>query len=261
MITATVKVIPQPAMIAYTKDHRISMLDLRKSKGAPIIVTLYSVCIFLSNVLANKYLAMKSITHSCGTVEKFLDFEQLKKSVEIFKKTNSQLGKNNHCYGIDQDHVAYLWFKKTILDHVSKHFDLDLRLIFSMLLDCTDPFDIHNDVKPLPEPGGKHCISFLIPYSVDNDINLCHHASTLIFNETDVRTDQMPDVVNNIVEIYSHINHVNTNKLTKYSLKYWAKWQPGDLIWWDSQLAHVSNNFVANGFASKQAIVAHTYVL
>jgi hypothetical protein len=181
--------------------------------------------------------------------------------VNIFKKTNSNSGLGNLCYGIDQNHLAYIWFKKTVLEPVSKHVGLDLQLIFSMLLDCTIPFDIHSDIKPLPNKNGKHCISFLIPFSVDNNIDLCSNAATLVFNETGTEIDLMPDVENNITSIQQHLGHVSSSKFTKYSLKYWATWHTGDLIWWDSNLAHVSNNFPSLGYHSKQAIVAHTYVL
>jgi hypothetical protein len=171
-------------------------------------------------------------------------------------------GANNDCYGITQNHRAFSWFRKVFLNQLTKTFDPNLKLVFGMLLDCTVPFDIHGDIKVLPDVNGKHYMSCLVPYSVNYNPALCGNASTIIFNEQYRPYDQLPVIENNVSDIYeSMISHASPVYMDRLSVKLIANWNIGDLIWWDSQLAHVSNNFISQGYQSKQCIVAHTYLL
>ena len=205
---------------------------------------------------------MINVNHNCGIINNFFSTEESAKLIEVFQKLAPVDGAGNDCYGIDQNHLAFSWFKKVFLNQLAKHFDPNLKLIFGMLLDCTVPFDIHNDIKPLPDTDGKHYMSCLVPYSVNYDTALCSKASTIIFNEQCAPIDQLPVIENNISDIYqSMISHTSPKYIDRFSVKLIANWNTGDLIWWDSQLAHVSSNFVLQGYQSKQCIVVHTYVL
>jgi hypothetical protein len=204
---------------------------------------------------------------SCGKIDNFFDTKTVAGFADVFRKMDTTDGKGNNCYGIDQQHRAYMWVKKQLLNPIAEHFDPNLKLIFSMLLDCVKPFPIHYDIKYIPEPGGQHYLSFLIPYSVDNNPALCANASTIIFNQAynaddavDVLKPSAP-VANNVSGMYEKINHVPLESTYQYTLKQELVWSPGDLCWWDSKLCHVSNNFLQYGHTSKQAIVIHTYVL
>lgn len=202
--------------------------------------------------------------NSCGQIENFFSISHLEKIVKTFNRVQPILGGGNNCYGIDQKHLAYLWLKSSILQPIAKEFNSDLKLIFAVFLDCVIPFPIHNDLKEIPEKNGKHFLSFLIPYSVDNDISKCQHASTLIFNEIyeDLNDLHTCSVDNNFSDFYEEkISHVHKQTTYAVSLKKELIWSPGDLLWWDSRLLHVSNNFIKNGYSSKQGIVIHTYVL
>lgn len=203
--------------------------------------------------------------NSCGKIDQFFNLNQLNNFVQIFKKVDSNNGEGNDCYGIDQNHLAYPWLKTSLLQPIAEQFNPDLKLIFAMLLNCVEPFPIHNDIKEIPEKNGQHFLSFLIPYSVDNDISKCSHASTLIFNESynQVRDHPPYDIIeNNASDLFEEkISHVPKETTYAVSLKEELIWSPGDLCWWDSQLLHVSNNFIKDGFSSKQGIVIHTYVL
>jgi hypothetical protein len=205
---------------------------------------------------------MKNYKKNCGIAKNIFSLAELEHAIKIFQKFDTTPATGAVCAGVDNNHAGYLWFEKKILNKIKPIFNPDLKLIFGMLLDCTKPFDIHHDLKPLPEKGGKHYLTFLIPYSVNNQVELCGHASTLIFNECCEELNKMPDLDNNISNIFdSKISHVDKKRLTKYSLKLEAVWNLGDIIWWDSSLAHVSNDFHKRGFDSKQCIVLHTYVL
>lgn len=204
---------------------------------------------------------MKHPAHlECGKINNFFGSDDTAKFVQIFKKItpHKSTGQENDCYGIDQNHITYPWFKKTILDPIAKEFNPDLKLIFGMLLDCTNPFPIHHDAgKEIPsnDPTGKSYLSFVIPYSVNNDPSLCHHASTIILDETDSLTDNLSTVHK------EKISHVPIETTYQFKIKQELIWQPGDLLWWDTKMYHVSNNFLASGYTSKQGIVIHTYVL
>lgn len=213
-----------------------------------------NILMYLDNNYAN----------SCGQIKNFLPVNELQQIVKTFNRLQIVDGDGNKCFGINQTHLAYPWFKSSLLRPISEQFNPNLRLIFGMLLDCVVPFPIHNDIKEIPEPQGKHFLSFLIPYSVDHDISKCHHASTLIFNEIyeDLNDMLTHSVEGNFSEFHEEkISHVPKETTYSVSLKKELIWSPGDLLWWDSRLLHVSNNFIKDGYSSKQGIVMHTYVL
>lgn len=197
--------------------------------------------------------------NSCGQIDNFFTVDQLQNIVEVFRRLDPVDGQNNDCFGIDKNHRAYLWLRKVLLQPIANHFNPELKLIFAMLLDCVEPFDIHHDLKPIPDPNGKHFLSFLIPYSVNNDTALCNQVSTIIFNET-VPSDHV--VENNASLIYDNmISHASKDTTYNVTVKKNLVWSLGSLCWWDSHLLHVSNNFLKDGYTSKQGIVIHTYVL
>ena len=215
-------------------------------------------------MIINIYMSADIYKNSCGRIEQFFTPDQLNNFVEIFKKIDANDGSSNDCYGINQQHLAYAWLRAKILTPISEEFNTDTRLIFAMLLDCVNPFDIHHDLKTLPEANGKHFLSFLIPYSVDDDCKKCNLASTLVFNETYSDSDNFLSITveNNVSAIHQEkISHVPIEQTHAFSLKQELIWSSGDLLWWDSRLWHVSNNFLSKGCRSKQGIVIHTYVL
>ena len=72
---------------------------------------------------------------------------------------------------------------------------------------------------------------------------------------------KMPELKSNALDIHeSHISHVPIEQACRVSLLTELIWHPGDLLWWDSHLLHTSNNFIKNGYTSKQGIIIHTYV-
>ena len=191
---------------------------------------------------------------TCGAVRNFFTEEELSNAVKIFKKLNSNFGiYENKFYGISQQHQAYLWFRKTFMNRIAAKFDPDMKLIFGVLLDCYTPLGIHVDLKDIPDPQGTHYLSFLIPYSVYNQTELCNAASTLIF-------DELSDGTNNVRGI-EKLSHLPAEEADRYSLRQDLIWNCGDLLWWSSELYHASSDFLKIGHQSKQGIVIHTYVV
>jgi hypothetical protein len=204
-------------------------------------------------------MAINQYKNSCGKIDNFFTVEQLHNIVDVFRQLDSVDGKNNDCFGIDKNHKAYLWLNKVLLKSISRQFNPDLKLIFAMFLDCVEPFDLHHDLKDIPESQGKHFLSFLIPYSVNNDTSLCSKVSTVVFNES---FPHVHAVENNVSDLHENlIGHISKEMSYKITLKENLIWSLGGLYWWDSHLLHVSNNFLKDGYSSKQAIVIHTYVL
>ena len=208
---------------------------------------------------------MATVNLECDQISDFFEKTTVLAVRDKMMRFRSEHTADNHLYGVDQYHLGYLWFYKTILSHINQHFGVDAKLSYAMLLDCLKPFDIHHDIKPLPDALGRHWRSFLIPISVNHDLALVHNASTLIFDQDFITAGDLgatPSIPNNVRCIYQEkISHVSPDKIDKLSLRRELIWNTGDLLWWDSPLYHVSNNFPAKGFNSKQAIVLHTYVL
>lgn len=197
--------------------------------------------------------------NSCGKIDNFFTVDQLHHMVNVFKQLDPVDGKSNDCFGIDKNHKAYLWFNKIVLKPIANQFNPDLKLIFGMFLDCVEPFDLHHDLKDIPDSNGEHFLSFLIPYSVNNDTALCNKVSTVIFNES-FPSDHVLE--NNTSYMHENtIDHISKDVAYRITLKENLVWSLGSLCWWDSHLLHVSNNFRKDGYKSKQAIVIHTYVL
>lgn len=206
---------------------------------------------------------MQNVNLNCGVISNFFTVDTVSNIVKTFARFPlvEFQGAGNLIRGIDSRHLAYPWFDRIFMQPVRQYFNRDIKIIYGMLLDCHDPFDVHEDLKPIPDPLGHHYLSFLAPLSVDHDRTDCSKASTIIFNETMQEFEQQRVLENNALSIRDQIPHVTEEYLPWLSVKHNAVWHAGDLIWWDSRLAHVSNDFRVNGVTSKQAIVIHTYVL
>lgn len=206
---------------------------------------------------------MLDVKSNCGVIPNFFSQDDVADMIKTFRSfpVVEYEGAGNAIYGVDHNHLAYLWFRRRCFKNIQQVFGDNIRLIFGMLLDCKQPFGIHHDLKPLPEAHGQHHVSFLIPYSVNNDPALVSHAATCVFNETMTNLDSMPVLANHAQHLSQDLAHVPAEQLLRFSLKQWMPWHTGDLLWWDSHLAHVSNDFRTQGWQSKQGIVIHSYVV
>ena len=148
---------------------------------------------------------------------------------EIYQKnTITKTHSGDDCWGIDKKCMAYGWFCKQVMPTIAKTFDPGIKLIFSSFIDLKTPLDIHTDLKPLPEgTTGRHYMSILVPYSIDNEKQDISRASTCFYDQN-----------NQLIEK--------------------VDWQKNSLLWWDSSILHNSGGF--DQFESKQYFITHTYI-
>ena len=174
--------------------------------------------------------------------------------VEHHIKAGTQPIQEHH--GTDKKGIIYPLLLKIFrnkLEHVFGQFEI----VFVSYSNGLKPVGIHADhhfhqKHKLP---GKHYFSFIVPYSVDDSIEKCNMASTVVFDDYDKyeRED------NAVEHHHTYLNHIAESELATVKVKANNKWQHGALIWWDSKLFHASGNF--NNFVNKQCLVGHTYTL
>jgi hypothetical protein len=186
-------------------------------------------------------------------IQSFITSYESTQFKKIFlKNTPTSTEYSDKCYGIDINNTkSYLWFRKTLLPRINKFFDVELKLIFAFYSSFTKPFIIHKDLKPIPNNlKGRPFVSCLIPVSVDNDINRCHLASTIIF-----KTGKN---VNAELDQKNYLSHCQLDTLKNKKINKIFSWSSNDMIWWRSELDHCSGYF--SNFKSKECFVIHTYV-
>lgn len=179
----------------------------------------------LRNQLLNIHMAL-----NYGIVDDIVDDQTLDDWKKIYQKnsiTKTHVG--DDCWGIDKKSLAYSWFIKKVMPVITKTFKEDVKLIFSSFIDLHEPLTPHNDIKPLPEGvKGKHHVSILVPYSVNNQKDLVTKGCTRIYG--------LPEVLRETLE-----------------------WRRNSAIWWSSEVFHDSGEF-DHTLKSKQYFITHTYV-
>jgi len=171
-------------------------------------------------------------TQKYGILQDVVDEHTLDEWKHVYQKNSiTKTATNDNCWGIDKKCLSYNWFLKKVMPVIANKFDVNTKLIFSSFIDLHTPLKIHEDIKPLPEKeSGKHYVSILIPYSIDNNKkDNFLRASTRFY-------DQDKNLVESIA------------------------WKKNCLIWWDSDCLHDSGGFKEHNIKSKQYFITHTYV-
>lgn len=203
-----------------------------------------------------------------GQLLNMFDPVEVNNWVEIMKKLPANESRTNICHGVDDKNVLHQWFQKTIFSRITSVFGNELHLVFGMFLDEKQPWGVHTDAYHVKNhPDRKPALSFLIPYSVDHDVQLVTKSQTIVFDQIRLRDeekisdlpycDDHPECATKIHQ--QHLSHNSMDVLRRLTIQGQYHWQPGSLIYWDSHYVHDSDNFIANGYNSKQAIVIHTY--
>ena len=206
-----------------------------------------------------------------GQIDNFLTETELDNLIQVMSKVQPVTSRNNLCHGIDHKHILHKWFVDNCFERVQKVFGSDCKLMFGMYMIENQPWQVHHDAYHCnPALGQQPFMSMIIPCSVDFKKELCHLSHTIVFEESRLDFDIFDaDSVQQrikdsrfIPDYYQqHLSHNDVKVIQSLSVKQIFPWQRGSLIYWHSDLYHDSDNFIKNGFASKQAIVIHTYKL
>lgn len=191
--------------------------------------------------------------------------------VHVMSKFNAVSTYDSFYKGIDENHVAFAWLNNVVfakIKSVMPELPDNLGILFGMYLEENTPFRPHSDAYHAVPRNKKPAYSILVPISTDYDRSKVSNTSTVIFNEELVCYHQeleplmyeLPDL--NVLDdefcdrYLSHESRLLTRKL---SLAGVFNWKFGSIVAWQAPLIHSSDNFIANGATSKQAIVLHTY--
>lgn len=203
-----------------------------------------------------------------GQIHNFASENDLKLWETLLSKTNPQTFSGNDCHGVNEDHKTYKWLVKHCFEKIKIAIgDEKLKVVFGMYLNETNPWKIHTDAYHVENYSNRTtAISFLMPLMVNNNVSLVNKTRTIVFNEHGSLNDYNKFTVDTSLlsnsAVHIHNEHLSQNKLDivkKFTVYNQYQWIRGSLIWWKSDYFHASDNFIANGFSSKQAIVIHTY--
>ena len=200
-------------------------------------------------------------------IQNFATEEELVLWTTALTSANSHIINDNDCHGVSEDHILYDWFVANCFEKIKSVMDDDkLKVMFGMYLNETQPWSIHTDAYHVIDyPGRQTAKSFLMPLSVDNNVDLVSKSRTIVFNEygKDNNIAELSEntlLANSAINIYDkHLSHNNYDTVKKFTVQGEYQWERGSLIWWDGNYFHDSDNFIANGHTSKQAIVIHTF--
>lgn len=192
--------------------------------------------------------------------------EQLDKISFALSRCEPIFIKENLCHGVDENHIMYKWFLSECFSKVQQAMNnYDTKLVFGMYLNEYRPWGIHTDAYHVKKFANRSsAYSILLPLTVDMQKSLSDQSHTIVFNQSAQDNQVSLPKITNGSEISDgfynvYLSHNTVDKVKKFSLFDKYQWKRGSLIFWKSEYFHDSDNFHANGYNSKQAIVIHTY--
>lgn len=222
-------------------------------------------------------MTINKLTDRSGIIDNVFTREELTEVIKYMSKLpkNSISASGNSFAAISQEHMLYPWFCKKIFNKIKELTSVDIQLIFGSYLNETSPWPVHSDYYH--SATGTPYMAFLVPLSVDEDMDQVNKTNTVIFNEEDTFVDNSTGhkswsdelwkvnrkpKENNAVELGKDLlRHIPVEDLECLTVNMVANWKLGSLIYWDERLLHSSDNFFNNDAKSKQALVIHTYVV
>ena len=205
--------------------------------------------------------------HQAGRLPQMFTTDQVSGFVDYMIKLPSRPdGVGGQYYIITPNGTQWhQWFEQNILAPINSATGLECRFLYAELLDCGSPGDVHHDCKPLPRGAKEHCMTFLIPHSLDEHTDWCPRTSTFVFDQDIGRigpnaAEHLPVLSQQPGEWVQRLGHVSLPWHHTLSVKAELDWCLGDVLWWDSALAHATNDFRSAGYSRKRSIIFFTYL-
>lgn len=192
-----------------------------------------------------------------GIIENVFDPKELEQWQSYFQKWSMTGDHILNCYGIDKKNPpAEAWFQKNVFSKVKDALGFEMKSVFGMYAESVNPYPIHTDSYHIEKNNinGQSSVSWLVPYKVDGSTEKIHMASTIVFNEKDLR-DKKNAIGGEISKRY--LGHCDRDHIEKVTIFDIIHWKPGSLIWWDMDRYHCSGSF--EGFSTKEMFVGHTF--
>lgn len=185
------------------------------------------------------------------SIQKFINQQDIDVLLDFYttlpKTLNSGEHKNAYTTGFPIETIPLDGFTSR-LEKVFGKFNVTV----SMFLEEFLPWTVHSDFF---KQDNNPYYALLIPLKFEDK-----QTHTVIFNELgdneawkeNLKDDQNYSYTKKELKLLSHIK---TSRLSKLSVHRFYEWQKGDLIAWDRNLLHCSDNFSAGGMKQKTALV------
>lgn len=228
-------------------------------------------------MMKKRMMTIDRLTSGAGVIDNVFSKDELIEVVKYMSKLpKSYTSEDENSFAaISPEHLFYSWFCKKVFNKIKELTPVDIQLIFGSYLDERTPWGVHSDYYH--KAVGTPYMAFLVPLSVNGDMDQVSKTNTVIFNEEDTYTDDACSVKhwsdklwksnrqpkeNNAVSLGSSLlGHVSVDNLECLTINTIANWKLGSVVYWDEKYLHSSDDFLKNGVESKQALVIHTYVV
>lgn len=185
---------------------------------------------------------------------------QLQTILAKLKDSPNSGGFKAYTNGFTENDIIYKIIDKMIVDKIEKRLQQPIKVKCGMHLKELKPWGIHTDYQHTFDKNSQSHMAFLIPLKLERrtETGMTH---TVVFNEScqtsfDLFKSSNKKVSNNATSIFEkHCSHCPAEDLEYVTVKGVYAWQPGSVIYWDRELLHCSDNFLANSVIEKQALV------
>ena len=189
--------------------------------------------------------------------------------LDVIQKILSQVPKQTHTWtgvytnGFTQKDPVYLGIKKLVIDRINQHFANPINsLTVGMQLITQDPFGPHSDYSDKGDQGGGH--AYLIPLYMKYAEQVVNKlpSYTIVFNQEwphpggieKYLSTNPPCVTPNAEGIWDqHLAKWPKEWAQYLSVHTMGEWQLGSAIYWNRNLMHASDDFVAKHIKEKSA--------
>lgn len=217
----------------------------------------------------------------CGVISGALNSEEIKEVIDLMAKLKNFDSKHEtaqYFRPIGIGDPLYSWFKKKIFEKAKSSFqnNQNIEMLFASYTDEKRPFGIHSDYYHKRDK--KPCVAMLIPISVDYSEDGIDRCSTIVFNEKDnsfepnIKAEEKTyknnwrefnniEKDNNASSLHQkYLSHCDIDDLKYLTIQRILHWKTGDILWWDEEYLHTTNNFKKENIESKQFFIIHTFL-